>query len=147
MPAPPADTLPLATELRTVVTRLVKKLRAHSPTREKLSLTERSVVRLLDQHPHLLPSELAALEKVTTQAMSQIINRLAQRGLLTRQPSPTDGRKVLVAISEAGRALLQTARQERDEWLHEALQAACSAPELQALRQALPVLIKLVDSE
>ncbi|RZK61868.1 MAG: MarR family transcriptional regulator [Hymenobacter sp.] len=141
------DALNLATELRTVVTRLVKQLRAHSPTREQLSLTERSVVRLLDQHPHLLPSELAAREKVTTQSMSQILSRLAARGYLTRQPSPTDRRKVHVAIADAGRALLQTARQERDEWLHEALAAHCSAQELATLRQALPVLQKIVDSE
>lgn len=147
MPPAPTDTLHLATELRTVVTRLVKQLRAHSPTREQLSLTERSVMRLLDQHPHLLPSELAAHEKVTTQAMSQILSRLAERNYITRQPSSTDRRKVHVAIAEAGQQLLQTARQERDEWLHEVLQNTCSAAELHALRQALPVLSKLVDSE
>ena len=141
------DTLPLASDLRTVVTRLLKKLRAHSPTREKLSLTERSVVRLLDQHAHLLPSELAALEKVTTQAMSQILSHLSERGYITRQPAATDKRKVLIAISAAGRALLQTARQERDEWLHEALQATCSAAEVASLQQALPILKKLVDYE
>ena len=147
MSASPPDTEHLATELRTVVTRLVKQLRAHSPTREQLSLTERSVVLLLDQHPHLLPSELAAHEKVTTQAMSQMLSRLAARDLIVRQPAPDDGRKVLVSIAPAGRALLQAARRERDEWLDHTLQATCSAQELQALRQALPVLRKLVDSE
>ena len=140
-----SDTLALATDLRTAVTRLVKKLRAHSPSREKLSLTERSVVRLLDQHPHLLPSELAAMEKVTTQAMSQILSHLSARGYITRQPAATDRRKVLIAISDAGRALLQTARQERDEWLHQALQESCSAEELANLQQALPILTKLLD--
>ncbi|MGI4832019.1 MAG: MarR family winged helix-turn-helix transcriptional regulator [Janthinobacterium lividum] len=139
------DTSHLAIELRTVVTRLVKKLRTHSPSREQLSLTERSVVRLLDQHPHLLPSELAAREKVTTQAMSQILRHLAARGYLTRQPSPTDRRKVLVTLAPAGQALLQAARQERDEWLQQALQQACSATELACLQQALPILSKLVD--
>jgi DNA-binding MarR family transcriptional regulator len=137
----------LATELRTVVTRLVKKLRAHSPTREKLSLTERSVVRLLDQHPHLLPSELAEMEKVTTQSMSQILRHLAEGGYIERRPSPTDGRKVHIVLSDAGRQLLQTARQERDEWLHATLTQHCSAAELAALQQALPVLTKLVASE
>ncbi|NML63835.1 MarR family transcriptional regulator [Hymenobacter sp. RP-2-7] len=142
---PPAPHL--ATDLRTVVTRLVKKLRTHSPSREQLSLTERSVVRLLDQHPHLLPSELAAREKVTTQAMSQILRHLAARGYLTRQPSPTDRRKVLVALAPAGRALLRAARQERDEWLHQTLQQTCSAAELACLQQALPILSKLVDAD
>ena len=143
----PDDAQHLATELRTVVTRLVKKLRAHSPTREKLSLTERSVVRLLDQHPHLLPSELAEMEKVTTQSMSQILRHLAESGYIERRPSATDRRKVHIAISDAGRQLLQTARQERDEWLHATLTQYCSAAELAALQQALPVLTKLVASE
>jgi len=143
----PDDAQHLATELRTVVTRLVKKLRAHSPTREKLSLTERSVVRLLDQHPHLLPSELAEMEKVTTQSMSQILRHLSERGYIERRPSATDRRKVHIAISDAGRQLLQTARQERDEWLHATLTEHCSAAELAALQQALPVLTKLVASE
>ncbi|HET9502736.1 MAG TPA: MarR family transcriptional regulator [Hymenobacter sp.] len=145
--APDSDTQHLATELRTVVTRLVKKLRAHSPTRDKLSLTERSVVRQLDQHPHLLPSELAEMEKVTTQSMSQILRHLAERGYVLRQPSPTDGRKVHIVLSDAGRQLLQTARQERDEWLHAVLTEQCSAAELAALQQVLPVLTKLVASE
>ncbi|UOR03742.1 MarR family transcriptional regulator [Hymenobacter aerilatus] len=143
----PPDTLLLATELRTVVTRLVKKLRAHSPSREKLSLTERSVVRLLDQHSQLQPSEMAAFEQVTTQAMSQIINRLSARGYLTRQPDLSDGRKVLISLSEAGQQLLHTIRQERDEWLHHVLAAQCSAAEVEALREALPVLSKLVDTK
>ncbi|MGI4866387.1 MAG: MarR family winged helix-turn-helix transcriptional regulator [Janthinobacterium lividum] len=143
----PAQPLPqaLATDLRTVVTRLVKKLRAHSPSREQLSLTERSVVRLLDQHPHLLPSDLAAREKVTAQAMSQILRHLAERGYVTRQPAPDDRRKVLIALSATGRQLLQTVRQERDEWLQAAL-STCSATELASLQQALPVLTKLVET-
>ena len=145
--APDTDAQHLATELRTVVTRLVKKLRTHSPTRDKLSLTERSVVRQLDQHPYLLPSELAEMEKVTTQSMSQILRHLAERGYIERQSSPTDGRKVHIVLSDAGRQLLQTARQERDEWLHAVLTEQCSAAELAALQQALPVLIKLVASE
>ncbi|MDP4251953.1 MAG: MarR family transcriptional regulator, partial [Bacteroidota bacterium] len=53
----------LASDLRTVVSRLVKKLRHKSASGEKLSLTERSTIALLDQHKELLPSELAVMEK------------------------------------------------------------------------------------
>lgn len=146
MPAQ-SDTLNLAAELRTVVTRLVKKLRSHSPTHGKMSLTERSVIKLLAQHGQLLPSELAAREKVTAQAMSQILSHLAGLGYITRQPSATDKRKVLIGLSAAGQALLPAVRQEADDWLQNALQASCSAAELAALRQALPVLTKMVDFE
>ncbi|GAB2864126.1 MarR family winged helix-turn-helix transcriptional regulator [Hymenobacter ruber] len=142
-----SDTLHLAAELRTVVSRLVKKLRSHSQTHSSLSLTERSVVKLLAQNGQMLPSELAAQEKVTTQSMSQILSHLAELGYITRQPSATDKRKVLIGLSAAGEALIPAVQQETNEWLHQALQKTCSAQELASLRQALPALTKLVDFE
>jgi DNA-binding MarR family transcriptional regulator len=146
MPEQP-DTLHLASELRTVVSRLIKKLRTHSQTHSTLSLTERSVVKLLAQHQQMLPSELAAQEKVTTQSMSQILRHLSELGYITRQSSAADKRKVLISLSAAGQALIPAVRQETDEWLHQALQKTCSAAELECLHQALPVLAKVVDFE
>jgi len=139
-----SDIQPLAAELRTVLTRLIKKLRNHSPTRDKLSLTERSVIKQLDQQPRL-PSELAALEKVTTQSMSQIVSHLHELGYITRQPSAIDKRKVFITLSAQGQGVLLALRKEADEWLQNALQATCSDAELAALHQALPALAKLVD--
>ena len=136
----------LATDLRTVVGRLVKKLRTHAPTRSALSLTERSVLKLLEQQPQRLPSELAELEKVTTQSMSQILRHLLDLGYVTRQPDPTDKRKVRIALAAAGQEFLQTVRHASEEWLHQALRQNCSPAELALLRQALPVLTKLVDA-
>ena len=141
------DTWHLAAELRTVVLRLVKQLRAHSPTHGRLSLTERAVIKLLDQHQTLLPSELAAHEKVTNQSMSQILSHLDELGYLTRQPQDTDKRKVRIGLSAAGQALLPTMRQELDDWLHHALQEVCSPQELACLGEAVPVLAKLVSFE
>ncbi|GAB3588889.1 MarR family winged helix-turn-helix transcriptional regulator [Hymenobacter daeguensis] len=138
------DTQQLAAELRTVVSRLVKKLRNHSSMHSSLSLTERAVVKLLAQHGQLLPSELAAQEKVTTQSMSQILRHLSELGYLTRQPSATDKRKVFIALSDAGRDFVATVHQETSEWLHQALQQTCSPADLASLGQALPVLARLV---
>jgi DNA-binding MarR family transcriptional regulator len=137
--------LHLAAELRTVVGRLIKKMRSHSATLGHLSLTERAVIKLLAQGPPLLPSELAAQEKVTTQSMSQILSYLAELGYITRQPSPTDKRKVLIALSVTGQALIPAVREEADEWLHQALQQSCTPDELASLNRALPLLTRLVD--
>ncbi|MDJ1481847.1 MarR family transcriptional regulator [Cytophagaceae bacterium YF14B1] len=137
----------LPTELRTVVTRLMKKLRSKSPTRDTLSLTERSVIRLLDEHKELLPSEIARIEKVTTQSMSQILNHLSDLGYITRTPSETDKRKITITLSEGGLALLNASRNERDEWLSHALHATCTSEELEILRQALAPLKKLLEYE
>jgi DNA-binding MarR family transcriptional regulator len=142
---PQSDTQLLAAELRTVVSRLIKKLRTHSPMHAALSLTERAVIKQLSQQQPLLPSELATHEKVTTQAMSQILNHLAELGYITRQPSPADKRKVLIELSEAGQARVAAMQQEVNDWLDKALQQTCSAAEQETLRQGLAVMVKLVD--
>ena len=135
----------LAAELQLVVSRLIKKLRTHSPTAGRLSLTERAVIKQLAQHGSLLPSELAAREKVTTQSMSQILRRLDALGYLTRQPEATDRRKVRIGLTAAGQALIPAVRQEASDWLHRALQATCSVSELTQLEEAVRVLARLVE--
>ncbi|HEY4149485.1 MAG TPA: MarR family transcriptional regulator [Chitinophagaceae bacterium] len=137
--------LQLASELRTVVTRLIKKLRSKSSSSSVLSLTERSTIALLDQHKELLPNELAAMEKITTQSMSQILNHLLELGYITRRVSETDKRKAIISLSKAGQNILYKVRNERDEWLNKALEETCSAKEQDLLRRALVPLTKLVD--
>jgi DNA-binding MarR family transcriptional regulator len=136
---------PLASELRTVITRLIKKLRIKSTTGEKLSLTERSTIALLDQHKELLPNELATMEKITTQSMSQILNHLLQLGYITRRISKTDKRKSIITLSKTGQNILYKVRNERDEWLNKALQETCSGKEQEMLRRAIVPLTRLVD--
>lgn len=137
--------LQLASDFRTVITRLIKKLRAKSATSSSLSLTERSTMALLDQHKELLPSELAGMEKITTQSMSQILSHLLELGYISRKESKTDKRKAIISLSKTGQTVLYKARNERDEWLNKALQATCSEKEQEQLRKCLPLLTKLVD--
>jgi DNA-binding MarR family transcriptional regulator len=137
--------LQLASDLRMVITRLIKKLRNKSSTSEWLSLTERSTLALLDQYKELLPSELAAMEKITTQSMSQILNHLSELGYIIRRVSDTDKRKTIISLSESGQNILHKVRNERDEWLNKALKETCSVKEQELVRRALVPLIKLVD--
>jgi DNA-binding MarR family transcriptional regulator len=135
----------LASDLRTVVVWLVKKLRKESVTGQQLSLTERSSMSLLLQHKQLLPSELAAMEKITNQSMSQVLNHLLGLGYISRKVSETDKRKVIISLTDLGeRALLQM-RAERDEWLLKAISESCSDEDVLALKQAIGPLTKLVD--
>jgi len=135
----------LASDLRTVISRLMKKLRSKSTISEKLSMTERSTIALLDQHKELLPSELAAMEKITTQSMSQILNHLFELGYINRKISKTDKRKAIISLSKAGENILYKTRSERDEWLSKALNETCSVKEQELLRRAIEPLTKLVD--
>jgi DNA-binding MarR family transcriptional regulator len=137
--------LQLASDLRTGITRLVKKLRKESPTGLQLSVTERSTLALLYQHKSLLPSELAAMEMITNQSMSQVLNHLFELGFITRTPSDTDKRKVIISLTSEGERILTRVRNERDEWLARAINETCTRAEQNILNQALAPLNKLVD--
>ncbi|HJP63345.1 MAG TPA: MarR family transcriptional regulator [Mucilaginibacter sp.] len=135
----------LATALRTLTVRLVKKLRKESVTGQQLSLTERSSMALLQQYKELLPSELASMEKITNQSMSQILNHLAELDYISRKTSESDKRKVLISLTRAGEEMLGQMRNERDEWLAKAIKENCSEEEHEWLWRALGPLKKLVD--
>jgi len=55
------------------------------------------------------PGELARFTMVTTGAMTKRIDRLEQDGLVTRRPSTSDGRGRVVALTTAGRDLIDAA--------------------------------------
>jgi len=137
----------LATDLRTVITRLIKKLRTKNTTGEKLSLTERSVLSLLDERKEMLPSELAMAEKITSQSMSAIVNHLSELGYIKRKESATDKRKVLLSLTKEGQNILYKRRHERDEWLSHAIQETFTQREQDALRRMIEPLSRLVDYE
>jgi DNA-binding MarR family transcriptional regulator len=139
--------LQFVSDLRTVITRLIKKLRKESATGQQLSLTERSTLALLHQHTQMLPSELAAMEKITNQSMSQILANLLAREYITRIASETDKRKVLISLSAKGADILQQVRDERDKWMAKAIEATCTMEEQALLKQVIGPLTKIVDFE
>ncbi|MFH8683042.1 MarR family winged helix-turn-helix transcriptional regulator [Streptomyces lydicus] len=55
------------------------------------------------------PGELAARTMVTTGAMTKRIDRLERNGLVTRRRSAVDGRGRVVALTRAGRELIDQA--------------------------------------
>ena len=112
-----------------------------------LSLTERSTISLLDQHKELLPNELAAMEKITSQSMSQILNHLFELGYIKRRTSKEDKRKSIISLSEAGGEVLRQVRGERDSWLYQAIITTCLPEEISILKKALIPLGKLIDFE
>lgn len=139
--------LQLASDLRTVVTRLIKKMRKESVTGQQLSMTERSTLALLQQHKELLPSELAAMEHITNQSMSQIVSHLLELGYISRTASVTDKRKVIIALTTEGERTIMRVRTEREEWLAKAINESCTDEEAALLKQAIGPLTKLVNFE
>jgi DNA-binding MarR family transcriptional regulator len=142
---PSPQDIEIAARMRTVIHRLIKVLRKHTRNDALLSLTERSTMGLLYQHKELLPSELAQMEKVTTQSMSQVINHLFELNFIYKNPSGDDKRKVLLSLTPSGIAYIEQLRLEKQEWLARTLHERISAKEKEVLLEAMQVLTKLID--
>ena len=131
----------LASELRTTVMRLARRLR-NQRAESAMTLGPIAALGSLDRHGPMAPSELAALERVQPPSMTRILAKLEEAGLVTREPHPTDRRQAVVAVSDAGKEMLHADRRRRDAWLAQRMRDL-SSDEREILRQAAAVLDKL----
>jgi len=90
-------------------------------------------------------SALAAAEQVRPPTMSRTVDELERKGLAERVALPGDRRVNEVRVTKAGRALLEEGRRKRLARLVQALTSA-SAQELQSLRAAAVILVRVTDS-
>jgi DNA-binding MarR family transcriptional regulator len=68
------------------------------------------------------PRELADIERVSAPSMSRTVGSLVDLGLVDRSDDPTDGRQVILSITDEGRRVIRTTRRRRDQWLAVRLQ-------------------------
>jgi DNA-binding MarR family transcriptional regulator len=123
--------------------RLFELLRRLTP-REELSLTAASTLRRLEVHGPQRVSDLTAAEAVSQPAMTQLVTRLEKDGLAARGSDPTDGRVVVVSITDPGREAVRRRRDARAEALS-ALLRTLPADDRAAITAALPALNRLGD--
>ncbi|MFG3697780.1 MarR family winged helix-turn-helix transcriptional regulator [Micromonospora sp. NPDC047620] len=135
---PPAQ---LAPQLRDAITRLNRRVRQARPVGD-LTVTQLSALTSLQLAGALTPRELADVERVQPPTMTKIVAKLEERGLVQRTPHPTDGRQVILAATEGGRAVLDQFERVRDEWLARRL-AELTEAERDTLRQAAEILQQL----
>jgi DNA-binding MarR family transcriptional regulator len=89
-------------------------------------------------------TELAESGGVSQPSMTALVTRLEREGLVTRRGDPTDGRIVLVVITEAGRAVLHRRSTSRLAFLSSVIDEL-PARQQQALADAVEALRRLVD--
>src|SRR5579875_2983924 len=130
------DTLPA--ELRVVLGRLMRRLRRE----HRFPLTQAAVLGRLDRDgPHSI-GELAAIESVRPQSMSQTICDLESDGLIERRPDENDGRRTQIVITPRGRAELDADRAAREGWLSHEIEQF-TRREQEVLREAVRLLNRL----
>lgn len=86
--------------------------RVMGPIRDMLSgvgLTEQQwrVLRVLDEDGPMEPTRIAELACLLLPSLTRILQKLADKGLITRRPDNDDKRKQVIQISEAGEALIE----------------------------------------
>lgn len=137
------DELNQAVELRVVVTRLYRMLRAKS----KVGITASQVsalVRIEEEGPLRL-STLAEREGIAAPTMSKVVDLLCQEGLIERIPDPRDGRANLIKLDEQGTALLNDVRERLTTLLLKALNEL-SDDEYAVMQASLPVFQRIVET-
>jgi DNA-binding MarR family transcriptional regulator len=106
----------LAIDLRTAVMRTSRRLRVEA-TGDVITPGQYTVLALLNGSGPSTLRELATSEHVQAPSMTRIVNALAELGFVSRAPNPDDGRQVHIDITDAGRAVLEEARNQRTAWL------------------------------
>ena len=136
----------LAAELRTSVMRLRRRLAHEVHPDNDLSLAAMAVLGCLYRRGELSIGELADHERVRPPSMTRTVNCLEEGGFVARSAHDTDGRQVMVTLTEPGRTTLLADRARRDEWLAQRLRGL-TPDERAVLRQAAPILERLAQKD
>jgi len=128
----------LAKTLREAIQRLNRRVRQTRAVGD-LTSSQLSALTSLQLAGALTPRELADVERVQPPTMTKIVGKLEDRGLVVRTPHPTDGRQVILAPTEQGRAMYAQFEKVRNEWLAAQLDAL-SAEDRDVLVRAAQIL-------
>jgi len=133
----------VAYNLRDLITRMNRRLRKQISNPEQLSISELNVIQLLVEHHKLFPSELCSKLNLSSQYVSQVLNKLTELGYISRKMAPTDKRKTYAIITPKGSKWLTNSREEREQWLAEAISAQYSQADKILIQKALELLADL----
>lgn len=99
----------------------------------------------LSRHPETSVSDLAAVVGVGGSGGVRLVDRLATQGLVTRAPSLTDRRTVLLRLTEAGTQTARRVLHAREEAVRQTVEAL-DEDQRSALEQLLPALVTALPS-
>ncbi|GLV85532.1 MarR family transcriptional regulator [Streptomyces lavendulae subsp. lavendulae] len=133
----------IAEELQLAVGMLVRQVRASAAG--GVSLSQMSVLKRLDRGGSATAADLARAEKIRPQSVIATVNSLRAEGYVTRTPHPTDGRQLLVSLTDRGRALVRERREAGHGRITELIAGRLTAEEQRLLAEAVPLLRRLAE--
>jgi DNA-binding MarR family transcriptional regulator len=140
----PETAADLAAQLRTILSRLKRRLREHGG-REDLTPSQISVVLRLEKDGAATVSGLARAEGMRPQSMSSIVTSLQEAGLVRSSSDPNDRRQTLMWLSKKCEKLLRDGRAARQDWLTTTILEKLSAQEQRQLATTLKLLGRLTE--
>lgn len=133
----------LANELSIMAVRLIRWLRAADES-AALSGPQASAMAVIVHSGGVAPSALAELEGVRRPTITRLVDELVGRGLVRREPHPTDKRaSVLVATGE-GLSLWQTGQLRATAPLAARIEAL-GPDQRRQLEEVMPLLARIMD--
>src|SRR3954464_7954008 len=133
----------VANRLRPVLLKLNRHLRREI---HSLGVTggQASLLFTIQRRPGIGVRELAELERMSAPGMSKYVTRLEQAGLVEREPSAEDRRRVGLRLTEEADRVLRSVKPPRPAWLAARLRDLSPA-ELEAVDAAIEPLQQLID--
>jgi DNA-binding MarR family transcriptional regulator len=101
-----------------------------------LTAAQYTALTVLERHDDMSSAQLARNSFVTAQSMADMIAALQARGLIERQRDRADRRRLVVALTADGRALLDRYRDTVVD-LERRMLAGLSEPDVESLRHSL----------
>ncbi|WP_300610947.1 MarR family transcriptional regulator [Trebonia sp.] len=138
------DVTDVAAAVRVAVGMLVRKLR-QIPSEGELTLAETSALSRLDRGGPATSSDMAKQDRISPQSMGATLAVLEQRGLVSRDRDPADGRRIVLSITGAGRQVVNDRRSARTARIAAALRGGFTPAELDQLMTAAPLLERLAE--
>jgi len=130
--------------LRAAVLVLARRLRYQVAGDDVPNATEMAVLGRIGRCGPMTPGQLARAEHVQPPSMTKIIESLEGRGMLRRDPHPTDRRQYLVSHTEVAQAFITDSKQVRSAWLASHI-AGLPEADQQAIIAAAPALARLAE--
>ncbi|MDM7855465.1 MarR family winged helix-turn-helix transcriptional regulator [Cellulomonas alba] len=134
----------LAGELRAAIMLAARRIRSQRGD-VGLSDPQYTVLVWLTKRGPMTPGQLADLERIQPPSMTRTVNGLVELGLVAKDEHPTDGRQVVVSLTEAGKAEVRETRRRRDAWLTKQL-STMTPDERATLAEATELLRRIADS-
>jgi DNA-binding MarR family transcriptional regulator len=138
----PHDLSREASDLRIATFRLARRMRTQRAV-DSMSDGQFAVLAGLSIHGAHTLTELADRERVSAPAMNRTVNCLQDAGYISRSADENDGRKVVIDLTDEGRAVVDETARRRDAWVEEAL-AEIEPAEREILAKAAAIMQRMV---